>query len=74
MTIRGITVGVDGSLSCVRALDHAADAATRRATTLQIVYAVPDLDEAGPVLASAAPRVRARHPRLPMTTVPAEGH
>ncbi|MEU9877946.1 universal stress protein [Streptomyces phaeochromogenes] len=74
MTTRHVIVGVDGSVVAVRALDLAADEAALRATTLEIVYAVPDLDEAGPVLASAASRVRYRHPRLPVVTVPAEGH
>ncbi|MCZ4516208.1 universal stress protein [Streptomyces sp. ActVer] len=74
MTARHVVVGVDGSVIAVRALDLAADEAALRATTLEIVYAVPDLDEAGPVLASAASRVGHRHPRLPVVTVPAEGH
>ncbi|WP_405547092.1 universal stress protein [Streptomyces phaeochromogenes] len=74
MTTRHVIVGVDGSVIAVRALDLAADEAALRATSLEIVYAVPDLDEAGPVLASAASRVRYRHPRLPVVTVPAEGH
>ncbi|MFJ9704867.1 universal stress protein [Streptomyces sp. NPDC101234] len=68
MTHRNVVVGVDGSLIAVRALDLAADEAVRRAAGLHIVYAVPDRDEAPPVLASAAARVRARHPRLPVVT------
>ncbi|MEU5343334.1 universal stress protein [Streptomyces sp. NPDC020766] len=74
MTTRHVIVGVDGSVVAVRALDLAADEAALRGTTLEIVYAVPDLDEAGPVLASAATRVGYRHPCLPVVTVPAEGH
>lgn len=67
MTIRHVTVGVDGSLIAVRALDRAAEEALLRGAPLDIVYAVPDPDEAGPVLASAAARVRERHPGLPVT-------
>ncbi|MFE9650352.1 universal stress protein [Streptomyces sp. NPDC006365] len=74
MTTRHVTVGVDGSLIAVRALDRAADEAALRNTTLEIVYAVPDLDEAGPVLASAASRVRKRHPGLSVTVEPVVGH
>ncbi|WP_328847275.1 universal stress protein [Streptomyces sp. NBC_00258] len=74
MTTRHVVVGVDGSVIAVRALDLAADEAALRAATLEIVYAVPDRDEAGPVLASAASRVGHRHPGLPVMTVPAEGH
>ncbi|MFI1354432.1 universal stress protein [Streptomyces sp. NPDC020898] len=74
MIARHVVVGVDGSVTAVRALDLAADEAALRATTLEIVYAVPDLDEAGPVLASAASRVAYRHPGLPVATVPAQGH
>src|SRR4051794_23095308 len=74
MTIRHVSVGVDGSLIAVRALDRAAEEAAVRGAVLHIVYAVPDLDEAGPVLASAVSRVRARHPSLPVTAVPAVGH
>ncbi|MCR3729682.1 nucleotide-binding universal stress UspA family protein [Streptomyces umbrinus] len=74
MTARHVVVGVDGSVIAVRALDLAADEAALRATTLEVVYAVSDLDEAGPVLASAASRVGHRHPGLPVVTVPVEGH
>jgi nucleotide-binding universal stress UspA family protein len=74
MTTRHVTVGVDGSLIAVRALDRAADEAALRSTTLEIVYAVSDLDEAGPVLASALSRVRKRHPGLSVTAVPVVGH
>lgn len=74
MTLRHhVVVGVDGSLVSIRALDLAADEAARRRTALQVVYAVPDRDEAGPVLASAASRVRERHPGLPVVTTAAEG-
>ncbi|ELP69120.1 universal stress protein [Streptomyces turgidiscabies] len=74
MTTRHVVVGVDGSVVAVRALDLAADEAALRATTLEIVYAVPDLDEAWPELASAASRVAYRHPGLPVVTVPVGGH
>ncbi|MFF8941539.1 universal stress protein [Streptomyces sp. NPDC014864] len=73
MTHRHVVVGVDGSVVSVRALDWAADEAARRGLALHVVYAVPDRDEAGPVLASAAARVRARRARLPLLTVAAEG-
>ncbi|NGO78857.1 universal stress protein [Streptomyces sp. YC504] len=73
MTRRGITIGVDGSLGSTRALDRAAEEASSRATVLEIVYAVSDLDEAGPVLASAVARVRARHPGLCVLTLPVRG-
>lgn len=73
MTLHHVVVGVDGSLVAVRALDRAAGEAVRRGAALHIVYAVPDRDAAGPVLASAASRVRERHPRLPVVTAAAEG-
>ncbi|MGC0336771.1 hypothetical protein RKD20_001805 [Streptomyces sp. SLBN-8D4] len=73
MTDRHVTVGVDGSLVAVRALDWAAEEAVRRGTALRIVYAVADRDEAGPILASAAARVHERHPGLPVETRAAEG-
>ncbi|MER6441236.1 universal stress protein [Streptomyces sp. NPDC001185] len=73
MTTRHVTVGVDGSLIAVRALDRAAEEALLRGALLDIVYAVPDLDEAGPVLASAAARVRERHPGLPVTASAFQG-
>lgn len=73
MTTRHVTVGVDGTLIAVRALDRAAEEAVLRGALLDIVYAVPDLDEAGPVLASAAARVRRRHPGLPVTASAFEG-
>ncbi|WP_306610669.1 universal stress protein [Streptomyces lunaelactis] len=70
MTTRHVTVGVDGSLVAVRALDRACEEAALRGAVLDIVYAVPDLEEAGPVLASAAARVRDRHPGLRSRPVP----
>lgn len=73
MTTRHVTVGVDGTLIAVRALDRAAEEAVLRDARLDIVYAVPDLDEAGPVLASAAARVREPHPGLPVTASAFEG-
>ncbi|WP_347269255.1 universal stress protein [Streptomyces sp. WAC00263] len=73
MTTRHVTVGVDGTLIAVRALDRAAEEAVLRGALLDIVYAVPDLDEAGPVLASAAARVRERHPGLSVTASAFEG-
>ncbi|MBQ0825953.1 universal stress protein [Streptomyces tagetis] len=68
-----VAVGVDGSPTSVRALDRAAREAERRGTALRVVYAVPDRDEAPPVLAFAAARVRRRHPRLDVETDAAEG-
>ncbi|MFE7276085.1 universal stress protein, partial [Streptomyces sp. NPDC057623] len=68
MTLHHVVVGVDGSLNAVRALDWASSEAVRRGAELRVVHAVPDLDEAGPVLASAAARVGERHPRLPVMT------
>ncbi|MFJ5273288.1 universal stress protein [Streptomyces sp. NPDC088358] len=73
MTTRHVTVGVDGSLVAVRALDRASEEAVLRGAVLDIVYAVPDLDEAGPILASAVSRVRGRHPGLPVTACAVEG-
>lgn len=70
MTARQVVVGVDGSAIAVRALDRAAEEAVRRGAALEIVYAVPDIDEAGPVLASSASRARGRHPGLEVTTAP----
>ncbi|MCW2873417.1 universal stress protein [Actinacidiphila oryziradicis] len=65
-----VVVGVDGSIISVRALDRAAEEAALRGAALEIVYAVPDLDEAEPVLASALSRVRDRYPGLTVTTAP----
>ncbi|MFJ9566124.1 universal stress protein [Streptomyces fuscichromogenes] len=73
MTDQNVVVGVDGSVIAVRALDRAADEAERRGAALHIVYAVPDRDEAGPVLASAAARTRGRHPGLPVVASAVEG-
>ncbi|GGJ06600.1 universal stress protein [Streptomyces brasiliensis] len=73
MTDRRVAVGVDGSLISVRALDWAAQEAVRRGAALRVVYAVPDRDEAAPVLDAAAARVRARHPELPLETDAVEG-
>ncbi|MGW2054643.1 universal stress protein [Streptomyces sp. NPDC001840] len=64
MPERHVVVGTDGSIISTRAQDAAAEEAVRRSVPLEIVYAVPDLDVAGPVLATAAARVRARHPGL----------
>ncbi|MEU5321128.1 universal stress protein [Streptomyces sp. NPDC021056] len=73
MPDRHVVVGVDGSLIAVRALDWAVEEAVRRGAVLRVVYAVADRDEAGPVLASAASRVRERHPGLPVETRAVEG-
>lgn len=61
-----VVVGVDGSVVSTRALDAAAEESVRRSVPLEIVYAVPDRDVAGPVLTSSADRVAARHPELPV--------
>src|SRR3954470_1232933 len=68
MGLHDVVVGVDGAVISVRALDRAAEDAVRRGAALRVVYAVSDLDEAGPVLASAAARARARHPGLRVVT------
>ncbi|MFD6286738.1 universal stress protein [Streptomyces sp. NPDC060205] len=73
MRIQQVVAGVDGSLVSVRALDRAADEAVHRAAALRILYAVPDPDEAGPILAAAGARVAARHPGLPVTTEAVRG-
>ncbi|MFF4113196.1 universal stress protein [Streptomyces sp. NPDC001714] len=73
MTLRHIVVGVDGSLTSVRALDRAAAEAVRHGCTLRMLYAVPDRDEAAPVLASAVSRTSERCPGLSVETVAAEG-
>ncbi|MCH5671923.1 universal stress protein [Streptomyces gilvus] len=72
MTAQHVAVGVDGSLIAVRALDLAAEEAVRRGATLRVVYAVSDRDEAAPILAAAAERIRDRHPGLPFETEAAE--
>lgn len=64
MSGRHVVVGVDGSLISTHAQDVAAEEAVRRSVPLEIVYAVPDLDVAGPVLAVAGARCRARNPGL----------
>ncbi|MGQ4389642.1 universal stress protein [Streptomyces sp. SAS_270] len=73
MTFQHVVAGWDGSLVAVRALDWAAEEAVRRGAALRIVYAAPGRDEAAPILASAASRVREHHPDLPVETVSAEG-
>ncbi|MEU5278022.1 universal stress protein [Streptomyces asoensis] len=73
MTMRHIAVGVDGSVHSVRAADRAAAEAERHGVALCVLYAVPDRDEAAPVLRSAASRIRRRHPGLPVETVAVEG-
>ncbi|MEU8575330.1 universal stress protein [Streptomyces asoensis] len=73
MTMRHIAVGVDGSVHSVRAADRAAAEAERHGVALRVLYAVPDRDEAAPVLRSAASRIRRRHPGLPVETVAVEG-
>ncbi len=73
MTLQHVVVGMDGSLVAVRALDWAAREAVRRGAGLRVVYAVPDRDEAGPVLSAAVSRVSERHPGLPVVTAAAEG-
>ncbi|MCX5097334.1 universal stress protein [Streptomyces sp. NBC_00365] len=73
MTLRHIVVGVDGSLTSVRALDWAAAEAVRHGSALRVLYAVPDRDEAIPVLAYATSRTRERYPGLLVETVAVEG-
>ncbi|MFD9043357.1 universal stress protein [Streptomyces bottropensis] len=73
MTLQHVVVGTDGSLVAVRAVDRAAAEAVRRGAGLRVVYAVPDRDEAGPVLSAAASRASERYPGLPVATVAAEG-
>ncbi|MEU0433945.1 universal stress protein [Streptomyces sp. NPDC006290] len=73
MMNRQVTVGVDGSLIAVRALDRAAEEAALRGAALNIVYAVPDVDIAGPVLATAALRARRRCPGLTVTALAVVG-
>ena len=72
MTAQDVVVGIDGSIIAVRALDLAAEEASRRGATLRVVHAVPDRDEAAPTLAAAAERIRERHPRLPFVTLPVQ--
>ncbi|MFE2580565.1 universal stress protein [Streptomyces sp. NPDC059378] len=73
MTSHHVVVGVDGSLVSVRASDRAAAEAVRHGTDLRVLYAVPDRDEAAPVLGSAVARIRARHPGLRVEAVVAQG-
>ncbi|GGN48462.1 universal stress protein [Streptomyces albiflavescens] len=73
MTAHHVVVGVDGSLVATRALDRATAEAKRRGAALHMVYAVPDRDEAGPVLAAAVSRVRDRRPDLPVMASAFEG-
>jgi nucleotide-binding universal stress UspA family protein len=54
-------------------LDWAAAEAVRHGAALRVVYAVPDRDEAAPVLGAASSRVRRRHPGLSVVTVAVEG-
>ena len=73
MTSQHVVAGWDGSLVAARALDWAAEEAVRRGAALRIVYAALERDEAAPILASAASRIREHHPDLPVETVSAEG-
>lgn len=73
MNLPYVVVGVDGSLHAVRALDRAADEAARRDAGLRLVYAVPDSDEAEPILASAVARVHARRPGVPVAAKAVQG-
>ncbi|WP_329138399.1 universal stress protein [Streptomyces sp. NBC_01476] len=74
MTVRQhVVVGVDGSITAFRALDRAVQEAALRGAALEIVYAVPDIDDAGPVPASAVARARRRCPGLEVGAVPVAG-
>ncbi|MFD4600411.1 universal stress protein [Streptomyces sp. NPDC058464] len=73
MTLHHIVVGVDGSVASVRALDWAAAEAVRHGGALRVLYAVPDRDEAAPVLAYATSRTRERYPGLLVESVAVEG-
>jgi nucleotide-binding universal stress UspA family protein len=73
MRERHVAVGVDGSPVSTRALDKAADEATRRNCALRVVYAVSDRDEAPPILHYAERRVADRHPGLRVETEATEG-
>ncbi|RBM19726.1 universal stress protein [Streptomyces sp. PT12] len=72
-TQRHVIVGFDGSPTATRALDLAAREAELRGSALDIVYAVPDRDEAEPVLAAAVDRARRRHPGLLTLPLPLIG-
>ncbi|MGW2829636.1 universal stress protein [Streptomyces sp. NPDC001286] len=74
MNLQHVVVGVDGTLVAVRALDRAADEAARRDAELRVVYAVPDRDEAPPILASAVARVHARRPGMRVTAEVVQGN
>ncbi|MFI0966298.1 hypothetical protein ACH4S8_33620 [Streptomyces sp. NPDC021080] len=69
MTMRQATVGVGGPLVAVRAPDRAAEQTVLHGAALDIVYAVPDVDAAGPVLTTSVSRVRRRCPGLPVTAL-----
>jgi nucleotide-binding universal stress UspA family protein len=73
MCERRVIVGMDGSVAAFRALDTAAAEAERRAVALEVLCCVADLDEAGPILRSAAARVRGRHPDLAVVLSPVVG-
>ncbi|MFJ6835835.1 universal stress protein [Streptomyces sp. NPDC091209] len=73
MTSHHIVVGVDGSLISIRALDWAAAEAVRHGTRLRVLYAVPDRDEAEPVLSYAVARTHARYPGLVVEAAATEG-
>ncbi len=73
MSTGRVLVGFDGSFPAVRALDLAAEEAVRRGAALEIVYALPDVDGAAPVLAVAVDRVRDRCPGLEVVAVPVAG-
>lgn len=73
MSTGRVLVGFDGSVPAVRALDLAAEEAVRRGAALEIVYALPDVDGAAPVLAVAVDRVRDRCPGLAAAAVPVAG-
>ncbi|WBB61955.1 universal stress protein [Streptomyces sp. WMMC500] len=73
MSTGRVLVGFDGSVPAVRALDLAAEEAVRRGAALEILYALPDVDGAAPVLAVATDRVRERHPGLEVVAVPVAG-
>jgi nucleotide-binding universal stress UspA family protein len=73
MSAQRVVVGVDGSLASFRALDVAAAEARRRDARLDVVMAVGDSDEPGPILRAAAARVATRCPGLTVRTSSALG-
>ncbi|WP_326600318.1 universal stress protein [Streptomyces sp. NBC_01803] len=73
MTRHHVVVGIDDTATAFRALDRAAEEAARRDAVLHIVYAVPDPDEAKPILSAALARVYDRHPALTALPVPLPG-